>query len=75
MKKTNNCTTGKITDYETLRNQVFLTAEEVGAMLRIGGNSTYDLLGSDRCPFPVYRLSRQIIRIPAKAFWDWYDSL
>lgn len=47
----------------------FLTPHEVGEILRIGENSTYSLLKNP--PFPVLRISRQIIRIPKQPFMDW----
>ena len=75
MKKTNNISIKTITDIDTLRNQAFLIPVEVGNILRIGENSLYAFLASDECPFPVYRMSSQIIRIPSKAFWNWYDGL
>lgn len=75
MKKTNNMNIKTITDIDTLRNQAFLLPSEVGNILRIGENSLYSFLSSDGCPFPVYRMSAQIIRIPSKAFWQWYDDL
>ena len=47
----------------------FLTPSEIGEILRIGENSTYSLLKD--APFPVLRISRQIIRIPKQPFMEW----
>lgn len=47
----------------------FLTPSEIGEILRIGENSTYSLLKD--APFPVLRISRQIIRIPRVPFMAW----
>lgn len=47
----------------------FLTPREVAAILRIGENSVYALLKD--APFPVLRISRQIIRIPREPFMKW----
>ena len=75
MKKKINLAIRAISDVEELRAQVFLMPAEIGAILRIGENSLYRLLSSDDCPFPVERFSRQLIRIPGKGFWQWYDNL
>jgi hypothetical protein len=47
----------------------FSTPHEVGEILRIGENSVYSLLKD--APFPVLRISRQIIRIPREPFMEW----
>ncbi len=47
----------------------FLTPREVADILRIGENSAYSLL--KKAPFPVLRISRQIIRIPREPFMTW----
>ena len=74
MKKKNNLAIRTIDDIEELRAQVFLTPAEIAVLLRIGDNSLYALLGSDKCPFRVERFGRQLIRIPSKSFWEWSDG-
>ena len=70
MKKTNNMSIPQT----EITERVFLLPAEVAEILRIGENSLYTLLGSDDCPFPVKRLNRQLIRIPARAFFDWVEG-
>lgn len=59
---------------EELRSQAVLTASEVQQILRLGKNKTYDFLNAENCPVPVIHVDHQI-RIPAKQFFLWLDSL
>ena len=75
MKKKNNLNIPEIRTEAEMRTEMFLLPKEVGRVLRIGDNSLYALLGREDCPFPVLRLTKQIVRIPTADFFRWYDSL
>lgn len=58
---------------DELRKKVVLTADDVQKILQLGRNKTYEFLKND-CPVPVIRVGHQI-RVPAKQFFEWLDSL
>ncbi len=63
------------TDVDQMRKSAFLTPKEIGMLLRISTTTLYSLLLSEECPFPVLRLSSQLVRIPTRQFFLWYDGL
>ena len=56
---------------EKYRDTLFLTAEDIKDILRLGENKTYEYLRT--APFRVEKIGNQL-RINAKSFWDWYGE-
>ena len=56
------------------REQMFLTVEELGKILRISRTMAYKYVESMECPFYREKIGTRII-IPTKTFFEWYDSL
>lgn len=61
----------EITSY---RDQMFMTVEELGKVLRISRSMAYKYVESSDCPFYREKIGKRII-IPTKTFFQWYDSL
>lgn len=61
----------EITSY---REQMFMTVEELGKVLRISRSMAYKYVESSDCPFYREKIGKRII-IPTKTFFQWYDSL
>lgn len=56
------------------RDQMFITVEELGKILRISRTMAYKYVESPDCPFYRERIGKRVI-IPTKTFFQWYDSL
>jgi hypothetical protein len=56
------------------REQMFITVEELGKLMRISRTMAYKYVESDDCPFYREQVGRRII-IPTRTFFQWYDSL
>ena len=56
---------------EKYQDTLFLTAEDIKEIFRLGENKTYEYLRT--APFKVEKIGNQI-RVNAKSFWDWYGT-
>ena len=56
---------------EKYQDTLFLTAEDIKEIFRLGENKTYEYLKT--APFKVEKIGNQI-RVNAKSFWEWYDA-
>lgn len=56
------------------REQMFITVEELGKILRISRTMAYKYVESVDCPFYRERIGKRVI-IPTRTFFQWYDSL
>lgn len=54
---------------EKYRDIMFLCADDIQEILRIGENSVYTLLR--HAPFRTVKVGT-LIRIPSVSFWNWY---
>ena len=56
---------------DNYKSLLFLTADDIKEILRLGENKTYEYLRT--APFKVEKIGNQL-RINAKSFWEWYGG-
>jgi excisionase family DNA binding protein len=59
---------------QDLRNEAFITVDELATIMRISRSMAYKYVKSRECPFNRQQIGTRIL-IPTKTFFQWYDSL